>query len=165
MRRKNQAFLISAFRDYVERGGVGRLLIVGAATDPAYNDECLAAAAGMSDRVVFTGAVDQPSLLRLLATARAWLSTSLRETSSIALSEALAANCSVLSLDVGTASEQVVGGAGIVLPVVATPRDVSDALFRLRAGGTTDARTRAMAQHPEAVASRTLGIYEELVSE
>ncbi|WP_246360510.1 glycosyltransferase family 4 protein [Nocardioides massiliensis] len=163
MRRKNQRFLIDAFLEYARRGGPGRLLVAGSDSDPRYAAECRDAAAALPGRIEFLGRVDEATLLTMLARARAWVTTSLRETSSIALAEALASNCPVLSFDVGTARAQVDDRAGIVLPVGSSVQDVATALARIGDGTRSTARSAVAAQHPDLVAKATLAVYRTVL--
>ena len=167
IRGKNQRLLIEAFVEFVGAGGLGNLLIIGNVGDQAYLDECRSAAKPAAKRIQFLGAKAREEVAWFLAHARASVSASLRETSSIAIAEALAANCPVLTLDVGTAREQVgLGeGAGIVLPVRSNPGDVTEALLAL-AKWPADAgplRRRVATQHPDDVARRTIEVYRSVL--
>lgn len=163
MRRKNQRLLIDGFTGFVRGGGEGDLLILGAVGDEAYLRECRAAAEAAQGRVHFVGPRSRAEVVAHLARARACVSSSLRETSSIAIVEALAAGCPVLTLDVGTAREHVGsdGVAGLVLPLDATPDDVTRALFSVasRPPDSGALRSRVTAHHPDAVARATLEVY------
>ncbi|MGA8047398.1 MAG: glycosyltransferase family 4 protein, partial [Dermatophilaceae bacterium] len=160
---KNQRLLIDGFAGFVHRGGEGDLLILGAVGDEGYLRECQAAAAPARGRVHFLGPKSRDEVVTYVARAKACVSTSLRETSSIAIVEALAANCPVLTLDVGTAREHLGpdGAAGVVLPLDSTPGDLTEAFFGVasRPAQSGRLRSRVIAHHPDRVARETLGVY------
>lgn len=166
MRRKNQLLLIEGFTGFVRAGGEGDLLIIGRVGDEAYWHECQAAAESAGDRVRFLGSKGRDEVIWYLTRAKASVSASLRETSSIALAEALAANCPVLTFDVGTAREQVGldSAYGIVLPASSTSATLTEAFFALAARPFEGAslRSSVAAQHPNAVAVETLKVYRSL---
>jgi glycosyltransferase involved in cell wall biosynthesis len=166
MRRKNQRLLIEGFVGFVRAGGEGDLLIIGGIGDETYQQECQAAAEPVSDRIRFLGPKRRDEVIWFLARARASVSASLRETSSIAIAESLAANCPVVTLDVGTAREQVGtnGDHSIVLPVSATSADLTQAFLALaaRPSPSRSLRSRVDAQHPDVVARETLKVYSSV---
>lgn len=168
LRGKNQRMLIDGFAGFVRAGGVGDLLIIGGVGDAAYLADCLVAAEPLGNRVRFLGPRRRDEVLWFLARAKASVSTSLRETSSIAIAEALAANCPILTLDVGTAREQIGSEPefGSVLPVASTPSDVTQALIALadRPVDINSLRSRVADQHPTLVAKRTLEVYQSLLT-
>ena len=166
MRRKNQHLLIEGFTGFVRGGGQGDLLILGAVGDEAYLRQCRAAADAARGRVHFVGPKSRGEVVSYVGRAKACVSASLRETSSIAIVEALAANCPVVSLDVGTAREHLGadGAAGVVLPLDSTAGDLTEALFAVasRPPEPGALRSRVIVHHPDTVARETFGGYARL---
>lgn len=167
MRRKNQAFLVEAFARHVERGEDGNLLLVGSVTDEAYGEECHRLAEPLGDRVLFLGSRTRAEVSDLLAGARASVSASLRETSSLALAESLAAGCPVISLDVGTARTHVAHPkVGVVLPLTASADSYADALATVWTPETTAlARECVEHQRPRNVALQTVEVYRSVLGD
>lgn len=166
IRLKNQVQLIEAFRRYVAMGGDGDLVIIGAIDDQDYFDLCRKAAKPVSSRVHFAGALPRLELPAILATAKASVSASLRETSSIAVAESFAANCPVISLDVGTAKDQVKDSRfGEVLASNSTPEDFAIAMSRIGSGRVSGEplRESVAGQHPDEVGRLTVKLYRSLL--
>lgn len=167
MRRKNQHFLIQGFKAYVSAGGNGNLLLIGGTRDFEYEALCRQIASDVANRVQFVGPQTRDQILHHLTHARASVSASLRETSSLAIAESLASNCPVLALDVGTASQQLarLSHGGLVLPVDSTIADLRAAFFQLAAlKAFNDLRSHVLGQHPTSVASQTLTVYRSILT-
>nr|WP_241730966.1 MULTISPECIES: glycosyltransferase [unclassified Dietzia] len=165
MRRKNQLQLIQMFGEYVSMGAEGNLAVVGAIDDREYYDQCKRASRAFSSRVQFLGPLPRKEVSKLLGAARASVSTSLRETSSIAIAESFAANCPVVCLDVGTARSQVKDARfGEVLEKTSTINEMALSLINLRSIPANGEPLRASVadQHPDEVARRTVQLYRSL---
>jgi glycosyltransferase involved in cell wall biosynthesis len=103
-REKNVGRLVEAFAAIVRQGRAARLAIIG--DGPLRGDlEAQAAALGLADRVVFTGALARPE--RLLGAFSIYALSSDTEQMPISLVEAMAAGLPVASVDVGDVGDMV----------------------------------------------------------
>jgi glycosyltransferase involved in cell wall biosynthesis len=117
----------------------------------------------LQDAVRFLGAVDPDQLLEEYASAAVFVLPSARETSPIAIAEAMAMGIPVVATDVGGVRE-LVGEGGHVVPL-SDQQSFEDRLVELLAGTANQealssaARARAEAFRSEAVADRVHRVY------
>lgn len=166
-RLKNQLQLIRAFGQFVGMGEEGDLAVVGAIADHEYFDRCKQEARAFSSRVRFLGPLPRVEIASLLGTARASVSTSLRETSSIAITESFAANCPVVCLDAGTARQQIKDRRfGVVLGRNSAIQEMAFEMSRIGSDPAAGEplRDSVAEQHPDEVARRTILLYQSLLA-
>ncbi len=163
--RKNVDVLLDALDLLRARGVAPPPLVVAGRT--GWQSDALLARLRSREDVLHLGEVAADDLPGLLAGAGVFVSASSYEGFGLALAEAMAAGCAVVG-GAGSASDEVVGDAGLLVP----PRDadaLADALALLlrddpaRARLATSGRERVRRYTWRATAERTRDVYRELV--
>ncbi len=111
--------------------------------------EALASSLGVSDRVVFAGALGHPDTMDALSQADVLLHPSLRDPPASVITEAMAMGVPVVCVDAGGPAAQVPSDAGIRVPPMSPEqlvRDLADALLLLAGDGGRRAEMGRVAQ-------------------
>ncbi len=124
------ATAIRAFAMVLERLPRARMTIAGSGPQRA-ELERLAAELGVSERVRFTGRLDNSELPALYRTASVALNPSLADNMPISLLEAMASGVPIVSTNVGGIPHLVEDGKTAVLVVPRTPHLMAQAILRL----------------------------------
>ena len=126
--RKNHAGLLRAFRRFLDRGADATLVIAGPMQEGERQLRCLAQELRISDRVVFTGFVEDSELPALYSGASVYACPSLYEGFGFTVLEAMACGIPVVS-----SAESSLPEVGGVAAFYADPRDArefGDALYQ-----------------------------------
>jgi glycosyltransferase involved in cell wall biosynthesis len=170
-RRKNALQLVEAAARLRESAGGVRYRMAGP-WDPAYRATLMAAieAHGLEKEFEFLGSIDRNQLLAELAGCTLLVLPSLQETAPMAIQEAMAARVPVAASAVGGVAHLLEGGRSGLLFDPRSTTELADALAcllqddALRTRVCSSARQRAEAFRSEAVASATLEVYREAIS-
>jgi len=122
-RDKGSFELLSAFRKMVEKNGALRLFMVGSEETGAAFDRGILNWAKKSDRVIFAGPVDTADRAKYYAAIDVYLHPSHREGFGMAIQEAGAMGCAVVTTDIPGASEVLENGRSCLL---VQPGEVSE---------------------------------------
>ena len=133
------ATAIRAFEMVLERAPGARMTIAGSGPQRA-ELERLAAELGVSERVRFTGRLDNSELPALYRTASVALNPSLADNMPISLLEAMASGVPIVSTNVGGIPHLVADGKTAVLVAPRTPHLMAQAILRLVADPALAAR-------------------------
>jgi glycosyltransferase involved in cell wall biosynthesis len=124
------ATAIRAFASVLERAPRARMTIAGSGPQRAELEQ-LATALGVSERVRFTGRLDNSELPGLYRTASVALNPSLADNMPISLLEAMASGVPIVSTNVGGIPHLVEDGKTAVLVVPGDPERMADAQLRV----------------------------------
>jgi glycosyltransferase involved in cell wall biosynthesis len=168
-RKKNLVTLARAFDRLVRRGMPLKLALVGRVYQKGSDEELgpLVDAAGLRERVVFTGPVTEEELVALYRAASAVAFPSLHEGFGLVPVEAMACGAPVVA-STGGALGEVVGDAALLLRDGRDDAELAEALGRViqdpacRAGLIERGRRRAGLFTPAEAARRTLAVYRRV---
>jgi glycosyltransferase involved in cell wall biosynthesis len=167
--RKGILSLIDAFAQIAGARGGATLVIAGETeTDPIYVERCRArvAAAGMADRVRFTGGLAPDAVRAEYAACDLVLLASEQETAPVTIAEAMAAGRAVVTTDVGGCGAMVEDGVcgrvvppGAVAALAAAVLELLAAPGRIREMGQAARAAAERRFRPEAVVDATANVY------
>ena len=150
-----------------------KLILAGATTDSAYEAliRRIAGELGIAPKVVFTGLLDEPSLIREFERAEALVLPSFQETAPMVVQQAMAAGLAVVASNVGGIPNLIRHGesgllfeAGNVAALVTLLKRLESnpsLSRRLGANGKIDAEARF---NSSSVARATIAVYGEILS-
>jgi glycosyltransferase involved in cell wall biosynthesis len=177
--RKGVLPLLQALQAVRKQAPEAHLRIAGSlASDPAYAAACrsFVAQAGLEDAVSFLGHVSQEQMLAEYSRCAAFVLPSFQETAPMVIEQAMAAGAPSVATCAGGVPWMIEEGVtGLTLPLPSNRRGDPDALavvlLRLlrdpAAAEEMGRRAHAVARErfwPEAVAQRTLAVYEQVVA-
>jgi glycosyltransferase involved in cell wall biosynthesis len=166
--------LIEAFAQIVQARRGATLVIAGETeTDPAYVERCRArvAAAGLADRVRFTGGLTPEAVRAEYAACDLVLLASEQETAPVTIAEAMAAGRAVVTTDVGGCAAMVEDGVcgravppGAPAALAAAALELLDAPGRIREMGQAARAAAERRFRLEAVADATVNVYRAVLA-
>jgi glycosyltransferase involved in cell wall biosynthesis len=127
--RKNHAGLLRAFKCFLESGGDAQLVITGPLDDGEQYLRGIAGALGVTERVIFTGFINDEELCALYTAARVYACPSLYEGFGFTVLEAMACGTPVVCSD--TASLPEVAGNAALYANANHPKLFGEALYRV----------------------------------
>ena len=163
---KNFAAALSAFLQV--RGRRPLQMVVVGAVDPGIEYFAAMCCQKRIPDVIFTGYLPRQDLDALYASATALLFLSKSEGFGFPLLEAMAAGCPVIGSD-ATSHPEVVGGAGVLVPLATAAASAAAALMRILAEPSLGERLRVAGQAQaasfawELVADRTLRVWRSML--
>lgn len=127
---KNMKLAIEAWRLVIEKQPKVGLIIVGSGSQSSIlNAQC--SRSGISSNVVFESWAGKPTLISYYKTADLFLNTSLFEGYGMALVEAKAAGCKIVSTDVGVVGEILKDGENGITIVDWNAESVADGIIKI----------------------------------
>lgn len=169
-RRKNTLGLVDAFARVVGAGCDASLRLAGAVVEPEYARDVMTRieALDLGGRVSVLGALTSAQVRQELARAAVYALVSREENAPLGIEEAMAAGMPVVTSNRCGMPYMVKDGESGYLVDPESPADIASRLLAILGDGTRrDAMGRAGAViarrrfHPDAVASRTLAVYEQ----
>lgn len=163
--RKNHAGLLRAFRIFLSNGGRGNLVLVGPLKEGEQELRGLADELGISQKVIFTGFVDDYELRGLYSAAKVYACPSLYEGFGFTVLEAMA--CGVPVVCAGETSLPEVGGDAALYADARKPEEFGEALHRvftnagLRSTLIEEGRRNLRRFSWTNTARETLGVYQD----
>ena len=165
--RKNHAGLLRAFRRVLESGANTQLVIAGPMAEGEPGLRRLAAELGVSERVVFTGFVDEPDLPALYSAACVCACPSMYEGFGFTVLEAMACGTPVVCSST-TSLPEVAGDAALYFDPL-KPEDIAAQLLRvlgeerLRASLVERGRLNLKRFNWAETARQTLAVYHQVL--
>ncbi|MBD3365780.1 glycosyltransferase [candidate division WWE3 bacterium] len=169
-KRKNQAYLIDAMKHLPKKEF--ELNLIGVPLNDGY-DELLKNKVEKAEVLVsFVGKVPHKKIPKMLEESHFFVSASLKEVQSLSVLEALASGTPIVSLENETTNEFVDVSVGYNFPLETAPKDFAAKLKELASLPQEDYQALCLAAKEKVshmdwsnVASQTLEMYEEVVSE
>ncbi len=170
---KNVHTVVEAVGLLARDGVACEFRVAGPVRPPSYEAELvrLVAQWSIADRVTMLGPLDRGALQAEMAAARCLVLTSFQENAPMVVAEAAAMGVPAVVAPAGGAAEMIGGGYAGRLVDPHRPASIADGLRPLMQNAaladTLGERARAMAEahHPEAVARRTLAVYNRVAAE
>ena len=129
--RKNHAGLLRSFKRFLDLGGSGQLVIAGPIAEGERRIRSLGEELGVSQRVIFTGFIDDSELMALYSAARVYACPSLYEGFGFTVLEAMACGTPVVCSEAASLPE--VAGDAALLANANDAEAFGEALYRVSA--------------------------------